>query len=124
MLEALVDLCRGGTHTDRVIGSRVTSTELVGDILCVKKQPCVWGSQERMDFLIVILQDDDLVFGEVLSYPYAVFDDDEINRSSYRVDLNDFSGDCLDVTKDAGPQAPADADFLTVDDLIYDNSRR
>ena len=55
MMEILVDLCRDQGKGE--VGSGEKSTKKVGDIICAKKSPAVWGNEEKRLFLITYLED-------------------------------------------------------------------
>lgn len=84
MWEALV--CTTDSGTDRR-----------GDVICVKPSPATWGELERATFAVVRLEDDTIT---ETTYPYAITETLEspfggsttymLNRSAYRVNLDDL----------------------------------
>ena len=127
MLEAIIDL-RRNNETGK-IGDKNTDTKQVGDIICVKKSPAVWGKKEKEDFLIVKLKDDaleaDMKTGLKI-YPYAVMEDGEvINRSKLKIDHTEFIGtDSLDTKKETGAVSPRGKDSFEIKDLPVDEAPR
>lgn len=136
MLEILVNLNRG---QDGQIDSGTSPKSKAGDIIVAKKQPCVWGEEEKRIFLITYLKDDELessMDGEIISSPYAIYDEvdmgngkvekDLMNPSKYRVDLAMFEGSAgLDPTNTTQePVTPNGKDYLEISDLILDDNFR
>lgn len=133
MLEILVSLRR--RNIDNVIGGKDTFDKKCGDIICVKKQPCNWGTEEKRLFLITCLDDPTLEASlnkNECVFPYAVYDSEDklINRSKYRVDVNMFTGssglDPNDTTSEPVPpeSGSINPNHLVLGDLIFDDSDR
>lgn len=133
MLEICVSLRR--SQGEGTIGGSLKPTKMMGDIIAAKVFPAVWGEMEKRFFLITLLDDPTLEskisIGNVFSYPYAVYDDNEndpkiMNRSKYRVDLDMFIGspglDPDDNTSEPCP--PNGKDNLELSDLIFDDLPR
>jgi hypothetical protein len=135
MLEIIVDLCR---KNGKISGGNTTE-RLAGDIILAKKQPCLWGNEEKKLFLITYLKDDELeksMEKDIIINPYGVYDKvytsdnkielDLVNRSKYRVNLDMFEGsDGLDpenVTQE--PVKPNGKEYLELKDLIFDEEFR
>jgi len=135
MLEIIVDLCRKNGK----IGGGNTTERLAGDIILVKKQPCIWGNEEKKLFLITYLKDDDLeksMEKDFIVNPYSVYDEvdtsdnkielDLVNRSKYRVNLDMFKGsdglDSENITQE--PVKPNNKEYLEIKDLILDEEFR
>jgi len=139
VLEILVSLRRA--KGVGAVGNPENGIKKTGDILVAKKMPCVWGTEERKNFLITVLDDPSLEakMGDKksLSYPYAVTEADEngiqhvVNRSSFRVSLAHFpdvSGWNKIVEHGATPPygtiLPHGKPNLEVSDLLEDASPR
>jgi len=139
MLEILVSLRREGGEGEISLGE--TSFKKCGDILVAKKRPAVWGNEEKRLFLITYLIDNDLEsqISEVKSYPYAIYEERDVdgktltvmtNRSKYRVDVispgnlfeNSPGLDPEDIVDE--PSKPIGKDYLEVTDLILDETSR
>ena len=126
MMEILVDLCRDQGKGE--VGSGEKSTKKVGDIICAKKSPAVWGNEEKRLFLITYLEDleTENKINEVLIYPFAIYEEDEngfticLNRSIYKVNLIMF--EINDINSE--PCSPNEKDYLEKTDLIFDDSIR
>ena len=89
MLEVCIDLRRGDAGEGAVAGSDNVVMK-AGDIIVAKKSPAVWGTDERLLFLIAFLEDDALEAtipdGEIQSYPYRVLSGNRVlNQSKHRV---------------------------------------
>ena len=102
-----------------------------GDIIIAKKFPAIWGSSETQNFLITTLYDTVLYnyMKSVEIYPYAAYKEilvgtrkynKMLNRSRYRVDLQEFFGS-LEPT---GKRNPIEKEYLEVSDLILDETER
>ena len=137
MLEAAISLRRDAATS--TIGGKDNPTKLSRDFLEVRKSPGGWSITERKRFLIHFHKDDPLeasMTGDRLPIPYAVYDDIDdgvggtvrtlINRSSYRVPLEMFTGspglDPDDATSE--PVEPNDKAFTELSDLNFDDSSR
>lgn len=137
MLEAAISLRRDKATS--TIGGKETPTKLKGDFMEVRKSPGGWEETERKRFLIHYHKDDALeasMTGERLRSPYPVYDDIDdgaggtvhtlINRSSYRVPLEMFTGspglDPDDATSE--PVEPNNKEFTELSDLDFDDSSR
>ena len=138
MLEALVALCRG---PDGTIGGMESWHNKIGDIICVKRSPTVWGLIEMQHFLIAYLDDPALEAQlgvnhfDSWSLPYASYDSvlqedsvahqELINRSVYRVDITMFSGSPgLDPNVASGVVSPNGKFALVLSDLLFDDAPR
>jgi len=130
MLEMLISLRRANGVGE--IGGAVNGDKKVGDIVCIKPSPAVWGLMERKYFLIAYFDNSylDATVNELSIYPYkrsittAVEDKirtDMLERCSYKIDITMFNGSPgLDPTVEAGAQAPNGMDALRLQDLIVD----
>jgi hypothetical protein len=131
MLEIGISLRRN--HNDGEIGGDQTDIKKVGDIIVAKKQPCAWGTQEKLLCLITYLKDDELeasMTGDILINPYekAIPEGEMIshNRCTYRVDTDMFIGspglDPHDSTSE--PVKPNGKDYLEKTDLEFNDEDR
>jgi len=136
MLEILVSLRR--KEGNGVIGGSEKKEKKLGDILVAKKRPCVWGSEEKKNFLVTLLDDPELEerMGDkkVISYPYAVHEIDDdgnsvvVNRSKLRVKMSDFpdftgfNSFQTDIERDV--VVPESKSYLGLDDLLEDAEPR
>jgi len=146
MLEALISLRRD--HDTQAVGTSETSIKCKGDILEVRKVGWAgsWGDQEKKRFLIALYKDDTLeasMSKDVLRNPFGKWETREeieghpkteenilVNRSTYRVDLDHFTGspglDVDDTTSEpvAPEQGTENEGHLVKNDLIFDDSNR
>ncbi len=145
MLEALIDLRRSGTTKE--INRSEKPSKKCGDIIVVKKSPAIWGKKEKEYFLIVYLQDDKLEanMGKNLQvHPYSIYKAEETplgesenylaTRSKYKVDINMFDGSpgldekveigAIQPTKDKDGEPVYEKSYLTISDLILDETDR
>ncbi len=105
MLELLISLRRA--RGEGAVGGAVKTDKKVGDVICAKVSPAVWGTMEHKYFMIVKYEDAALektvIKNEgVLSLPFARYDAEgtTVTRSDKRLNVIAFiARQSVDVAK-------------------------